>query len=125
METTWRARPLDAGRLAFIVLMSLLVVALAAAALVVGSSLRLGPDADRNAVPLIPKGGAALLPTAVPGLTGVVALRTGGGHACARLADDTVTCWGQNDRGQLGVGVIGLADFSMQLVPALPAPLPD
>lgn len=61
METTWRARPLDAGRLAFIVLTTLLVVALAGAALVVGSWLRSAPDDQRHAVPVIPTGGEALL----------------------------------------------------------------
>ncbi|MBK7777015.1 MAG: hypothetical protein IPI43_23270, partial [Sandaracinaceae bacterium] len=29
---------------------------------------------------------------------------TGGGHACARLADRTAGCWGRNDYGQLGDG---------------------
>jgi alpha-tubulin suppressor-like RCC1 family protein len=69
------------------------------------------------------KGGTALVPTAVPGVAGAVEVRTGGAHVCARFADARVTCWGQNDRGQLGNGTIGLADFSMQPVPALaPAP---
>jgi len=62
METTWRARPLAVGRLAFALLTALLIVALTAAALVVGAALlRPGPDDGLNAVPVIPRGGEALL----------------------------------------------------------------
>jgi alpha-tubulin suppressor-like RCC1 family protein len=44
-------------------------------------------------------------PTSVAGLGTVVALTTGGGHACALLADTTtVKCWGRNVSGQLGDG---------------------
>lgn len=61
METTWRARPLDAGRLAFIVLTALLAVALAAAALVAGSRFSPGPDRGLQALPpAIPEGPGAL-----------------------------------------------------------------
>ena len=61
METTWRARPLGMGRFAFIVLTSLLVLAMAAAAVLIGSRLRNAYDEDRNAVPAIPIGAEALL----------------------------------------------------------------
>ena len=46
----------------------------------------------------------ALEPVAVGGLTGAVALATGYGHVCARLADGTMRCWGENRQGQLGNG---------------------
>jgi alpha-tubulin suppressor-like RCC1 family protein len=69
------------------------------------------------------KGGAALTPTDVPGVAGAVELRTGGAHVCALRADGTVICWGTNDRGQLGNGATGLADFSMEPVAAPPSPL--
>lgn len=62
METTWRARPLPVGQLAFIVLTALMVVALAATALVVGSRL-LAPRTDdphRVVTAPIPQGGAAI-----------------------------------------------------------------
>lgn len=62
------------------------------------------------------KGGSALVPTPVPGVAGAVAVRTGGAHVCALMADATVTCWGLGDHGQLGTGVIGLAEFSMEPV---------
>jgi hypothetical protein len=31
---------------------------------------------------------------------------TGKNHVCARLADGSVSCWGQNEKGQLGAGTI-------------------
>lgn len=37
-------------------------------------------------------------------LTGVTAITTGQFHSCARLSGNTVRCWGQNGRGQLGTG---------------------
>lgn len=36
--------------------------------------------------------------------TGVLQIEVGGRHTCARLADDSVWCWGADDRGQLGIG---------------------
>lgn len=45
------------------------------------------------------------LPTAIEGLTNVSALAMGGReHTCALLADQTVSCWGMNNFGQLGNG---------------------
>ncbi|MBS2013502.1 MAG: hypothetical protein JST00_11470 [Deltaproteobacteria bacterium] len=57
-------------------------------------------------------GGAASSPTpiAIKGplgvgvLNNVVSVSPGLRHACARKKDDTVWCWGKNDRGQLGDG---------------------
>src|SRR3989442_5812771 len=46
----------------------------------------------------------ALTPTAVAG---------GGFHACMRLPDGTVQCWGRNNFGQLGNGDGNLADSSL------------
>jgi len=46
----------------------------------------------------------AFSPVAVSGLTGAVALDAGYGHTCARLADATMACWGENREGQLGDG---------------------
>ncbi len=52
-----------------------------------------------------PEPGSAAVghPSALPQPHDVVELDTTGFHACARFADDTVTCWGPSDRGQLGV----------------------
>ena len=52
-----------------------------------------------------------LVPAQVPGLSGVVALASGGdptlnrGFTCALLSDSTVQCWGANGYGQLGNGM--------------------
>jgi Regulator of chromosome condensation (RCC1) repeat len=37
-------------------------------------------------------------------LSGVSALAVGDAHVCVQKTDQTVWCWGNNDRGQLGVG---------------------
>src|SRR5207302_3527237 len=46
-------------------------------------------------------------PVRVPALSTVVAVAIDGGSAFALLADGTVRAWGRNDRGQLGIGVLG------------------
>jgi alpha-tubulin suppressor-like RCC1 family protein len=43
-------------------------------------------------------------PTVVPGLSGAVEVATGFGFTCARRADGTVSCWGNNTVGQIGDG---------------------
>ena len=45
-------------------------------------------------------------PTAVQGLSQVVALAAGAEGECAVLADGTAACWGANDHGQLGNGTV-------------------
>ena len=46
-----------------------------------------------------------LLPTKVKGLpASAIEVKGGGEHTCARLEDESVYCWGKNDRGQLGDG---------------------
>lgn len=40
----------------------------------------------------------------VKGLKDVVEIALGSDHACARLSDGSVTCWGHNHHGQLGDG---------------------
>ncbi|HTU79831.1 MAG TPA: hypothetical protein VMF09_13845 [Solirubrobacteraceae bacterium] len=44
------------------------------------------------------------LPIQVPGLSGVVAIASGGGEDAALLSDGTVETWGANKAGQLGDG---------------------
>jgi alpha-tubulin suppressor-like RCC1 family protein len=72
------------------------------------------------AAPPDPKTGHALSPTPVPNASGAVGVRTGGSHACLRRADESVICWGLNDRGQLGNGTMGFGDFSMMTVGDVP-----
>jgi len=43
-------------------------------------------------------------PARVHGLSSVVEITAGYHHACARLQDETVVCWGLNESGQLGDG---------------------
>ena len=43
-------------------------------------------------------------PIKVEGITGAVEITVGGDHACARNAAGVVSCWGRNDKGQLGDG---------------------
>lgn len=45
-----------------------------------------------------------LTPTPIPGLDGAVEIALGFDHACARLADGSVRCWGENRYGELGIG---------------------
>jgi hypothetical protein len=47
----------------------------------------------------------------VPGLTGVKEISLGAYHTCARLADSTVRCWGDNSRGELGVTTAETCDW--------------
>jgi alpha-tubulin suppressor-like RCC1 family protein len=43
-------------------------------------------------------------PTAVAGITDVVAIAAGGQHTCAIRAGGELRCWGNNHKGQLGLG---------------------
>jgi hypothetical protein len=47
-----------------------------------------------------------LVPTEVPNLTDVAEIHLGARHSCARRNDGTVWCWGSNDLGQLGDGMV-------------------
>jgi alpha-tubulin suppressor-like RCC1 family protein/uncharacterized protein YjdB len=52
-------------------------------------------------------GGISLLPVAVPGLSGVVAIAAGYDHTVALKSDGTVVAWGGDQNGQLGDGTTG------------------
>lgn len=43
-------------------------------------------------------------PRVVAGLKGVTSVALGGDHSCALLQDGSATCWGDNEKGQLGDG---------------------
>jgi alpha-tubulin suppressor-like RCC1 family protein len=49
-------------------------------------------------------------PLLVDGLTDAHAIACGGHHTCALVANGHAVCWGANDSGQLGTGVVGDAN---------------
>ncbi len=63
-------------------------------------------------------GAARSMPGKVAGLARSAALAAGGAHNCTRLADGSVSCWGQNTRGQLGDGTL-MNRAAATAVPAL------
>jgi alpha-tubulin suppressor-like RCC1 family protein len=69
-------------------------------------------------------GGDVLIPTQVSAarLGDAVAVTAGGSHTCARRADDTVRCWGQNVFGQLGNSINADEDEPVPVVGIDPAP---
>jgi alpha-tubulin suppressor-like RCC1 family protein len=63
-------------------------------------------------------------PVAVIGLPKpVVELSVGGWHACARMNDGVVKCWGSNEAGQIGDGGYGAA--ASRATPATVVGLPS
>jgi alpha-tubulin suppressor-like RCC1 family protein len=54
-------------------------------------------------------------PVQVTSLSGITAISAGAGHAMALKSDGTVWTWGENSRGELGIGT---QDFSMHPVPS-------
>jgi hypothetical protein len=55
-------------------------------------------------------------PRSVTMLTNVVEVEAGGNHTCARRMDNSVSCWGANDSGQLGLGTMTMPP---RLVPGM------
>ena len=47
------------------------------------------------------------LPVKVKGITNATAIAIGGEHSCALHQDGTISCWGNNEEGQLGNGQSG------------------
>ena len=47
------------------------------------------------------------LPVKVKGITNATAIAIGGEHSCALHEDGTISCWGNNEEGQLGNGQSG------------------
>lgn len=102
MDTTWRARPVLTVRIAFAMLTLLLVIALGATTLVVGSRLTGLIPNSRNlaAAPVIPQGGDALLAftswysdATVGDLFVVRADGTDGRHITSDELDDWSPAW--------------------------------
>ena len=49
-------------------------------------------------------------------LSGVLAIRSGGSHACALTSVGKTVCWGDNDHGQLGKGSSGGTNYPVTVV---------
>lgn len=47
---------------------------------------------------------SSALPVSVLGLSQVIGITAGHGHACAQMANSDIQCWGDNGGGQLGTG---------------------
>jgi alpha-tubulin suppressor-like RCC1 family protein len=54
-------------------------------------------------------------PTAVPGISDIVAISGGGAHVLALHADGTIVSWGRNDEGQLGGGMLQDRPYPVQI----------
>jgi alpha-tubulin suppressor-like RCC1 family protein len=52
-------------------------------------------------------GGSSTTPQPVTGITNATDIAAGRNNTCARLADNSVKCWGSNSGGQLGNGTTG------------------
>jgi alpha-tubulin suppressor-like RCC1 family protein len=50
-------------------------------------------------------------PVAVVGIDSAASLATGDSHTCVLSTDGSVTCWGDNEEGQLGNGELGVGGF--------------
>lgn len=51
----------------------------------------------------------------VPGITDVVQISAGGDHTLARHSDGSVTAWGYNYFGELGIGTGGIVNFPVKV----------
>lgn len=60
-----------------------------------------------------------LLPVDVVQLSGVAAVTNGSYHSCARLSDGTLSCWGNNQGGGLGLGTTDSNRHTATAVPGL------
>lgn len=66
----------------------------------------------------------SLVPIAGTGLSGVVAVDTGGGHSVALRADGSVWTWGYNRNGELGYTTTGLCSFDASPCSLVPLQVP-
>jgi alpha-tubulin suppressor-like RCC1 family protein len=60
------------------------------------------------------------VPKVIEGLTGVIAIASGGGSNFALLNNHTVTAWGENAHGQLGIGALGPEACTNEIKQVLP-----
>lgn len=69
-----------------------------------GSVVCWGYGGDGELGVALPQGtSASYTPVTVPGVTGATAIAAGDYHTCVLLAGGTVTCWGENVDGEIGL----------------------
>ncbi len=56
-------------------------------------------------------------PLQVAGITDATAVSAGGSHTCAIHEDGTASCWGNNEDGQRGYGIINRSSSPLQISP--------
>ena len=64
------------------------------------NNFRNGREVPNQTSPTI----STMTPVVILGATNVAEIKAGEGHACVRKTDNTLWCWGQGGRGQLGNG---------------------
>jgi alpha-tubulin suppressor-like RCC1 family protein len=74
---------------------------------------------DRGQLGITPSEVGALSRVVQLPLAGVVQIAAGAAHACALLDGGAVSCWGANDRGQLGLGFRDRLIHAPEAVPGL------
>jgi alpha-tubulin suppressor-like RCC1 family protein len=85
-----------------------------------GSALAWGDVNYLFEVEPVPGSAAADSPTKMTWVKDAVDVVTSGFHSCARYADETVVCWGANDKGQLGNGVGGpMTELDYSMLPVI------
>jgi alpha-tubulin suppressor-like RCC1 family protein len=65
--------------------------------------------------------GGSSTPVQVLSLSGVTAITAGAYHTCALLSTGTVSCWGSNDSGQLGIGINNSRPTPTQVIKLRPS----
>lgn len=55
----------------------------------------------------------ALVPVEVNGIDNAIAIGSGSFHSCALLATGQVKCWGENKTGQIGSGILTVANYTL------------
>jgi alpha-tubulin suppressor-like RCC1 family protein len=81
-----------------------------------GAKVDAGPPLDGGSIDANAVDAADANPPPPP-LGNAKLIAAGAGHTCAILTDQTVACWGRNERGQLGVETNGVPRLAPVLIP--------
>jgi Regulator of chromosome condensation (RCC1) repeat len=55
-------------------------------------------------------------PVAVKGVTNAIEVAAGGSHVCALLSGGSIECWGDNQRGELGIGYTSRSSTPVRVI---------